>query len=142
MRRVERRSLWRSVILGGLLLIWIGLSWLLVVSRFDPETILRTTFARHSHPDAFIALNRGMAYFWLAHSGLSLTAISASWSRRTDVLVVLLIGPAIALGVGVLGQEWSDPNWVVFVGVCFMGWLASTLVGLIYWGLRPVGKPA
>ncbi|WZO97458.1 hypothetical protein EP7_004492 [Isosphaeraceae bacterium EP7] len=142
MRSSVRRSLWQSVILGSMLLLWIGLSWLFVVSRGDPETFLRTTFAGDSRPDAFKALNKASVSFWVAHSCLSLVALSAAWFRRPDVLVVLLIGPAMALGLGVLSQQWSDPNWVVFVGVCLMCWLASTLVGLAYWGVRPPGKPA
>jgi hypothetical protein len=142
MRTSELRSLWQSVILGSMLLLWIGLSWLLVASRCDSETFLRTTFAGYSRPDAFNALNKAMAYFWVAHSCLSLAALSAAWFRRPDVLAVLQIGPAMALGLGVLSQRWSDPNWFVFVGVCLMGWLASTLVGFVYWGVRSRGKPA
>jgi len=134
--------LWRSITLEAMLLLWIGISWLLVVSRGDPETFLRTTFAGYSRPDAFNALNRTMAYFWVAHSCLSLTALSGTWFRRSDVLVVLLIGPAMALGLGVLSQRWSDPNWVVFLGVCLMGWLASTLASLVYWGVRSRGISA
>src|SRR3954463_3312891 len=124
-----RLPLWRSITLGALLLLWIGISWLLVVSRGDPETFLRRTFAGYSRPDAFNALNRAMACFWVVHSCLSLAALSAARSRRPDVLVVLLIGPAMALGLGVLSQRWSDPNWVVFVGVCLMGLLPRTLGG-------------
>jgi hypothetical protein len=119
-----------------MLLIWIGLSWLLVVSQGRPESFLRASFAGNSRPDAFNDLNRTLSYFWAVHSCLFLTALSASWFRRSDVLVVLLIGPAMALGLGVLSQQWNDPNWSVFVGVSLMGWLASTLVGLVYWGVR------
>jgi hypothetical protein len=116
-----------------MLLLWIGISWLLIVSQGRPETFLRTSFATYSRPEAFYDLNRTMAYFWVVHSCLTLIALSATWFRRTDVLVVLLIGPAMALGLNVLSQRWSDPHWAVFVGVCLMGWLASTLVSLVYW---------
>jgi hypothetical protein len=125
-----------------MLLLWIGISGLIFVSRGRPETFLRTSFATYSRPDAFYALNRTMRYFWVAHSCLTLTALSATWFRRSNVLVILLIGPAMALGLGVLSQRWSDPNWVVFVGVCLMGWLASTLVSLVYWGVRSTGMSA
>ena len=75
-----------------MLLLWIGISWLLVVSRGDPETFLRTAFAGYSRPDAFHHLNRAAVYFWVVHSCMVLTALSATRFRRSDVLVVLLIG--------------------------------------------------
>jgi hypothetical protein len=100
------------------------------------------TFAGHSRPDAFHDLNRAALLFWVIHSCLVLTALSATGLRRPDVLVVLLVGPAIGMVIGLLSQDWSDPDWVVFVGVCLMSWLASTLVGLVYWGIRPRTKSA
>lgn len=137
MRFPARLPLWRSVTLDALGLLWVGLSWLLVVSRGEPESFLRTRFAGSSRPDAFHDLNRAAALFWVVHSCLALTALSAHRLRRPDVLIVLLIGPAMGLVIGLLSQRWSDPDWVVFVGVCLMGWLASTVVGLVYWGVRP-----
>jgi hypothetical protein len=142
MRPPAHLPLWRSITLGTLVLLWIGLSCLFVVSRCNPETFLRTTFAKYSRPDAFHDLNRAAFLFWVVHSCLVLTALSATRLRRPDVLVVLLVGPAIGMVIGLLSQRWSDPDWVVFVGVCFMGWLASTLVGLVYWGIRPRRKSA
>jgi hypothetical protein len=142
MRSSGRRSLWQRIVLGGLILIWISLSGLFVVSRLDPETFLRKAFAGYSRPDAFSHdLNRVAFLFWAVHSCLVLTALSATRQRRPDVLVILLVGPAIGLVLGLLSQQWSDPDWIVFLGVCLMGWLASTLVGLAYWGVRPAGKP-
>src|SRR4051794_22777870 len=137
-----RLPLWRSITLGALLLLWIGLSWLLVVSRGDPETFLRTAFAGYSMPDAFHDLNRAAFLFWVVHSCLILTALSATRLRRPDVLIALMVGPAIGMVLGLLSQRWSDPDWVVFLGVCLMGWLASTLVGLVYWGVRSRRKSA
>jgi hypothetical protein len=143
MRFTARLPLWRSITLGALVLLWIGLSCLLVISRGKPESFLRTTFAGYSRPDAFgHDLNRVAFLFWVVHSCLVLTALSATRLRRPDVLVVLLVGPAMGMMIGLLSQRWSDPDWVVFVGVCLMGWLASTLVGLVYWGVRPTGKSA
>jgi hypothetical protein len=137
-----RLPLWRSITLGSLLLLWIGISWLLVVSRGNPETFLRTSFATYSRPDAFHDLNRAAVYFWVVHSCLTQTALSATRFRRPDVLLVLLIGPAIALPIALLSQRWSDPQWAVFVGVCLMGWLASTLVSIVYWSVRSKGVSA
>ena len=62
-------------------------------------------------------------------------------------LVVLLMGSGHwPWGSDVLSQRWSDPDWAVFVGVCLMGWLAGTLVGLVYRGvqsdLSPRPRPA
>jgi hypothetical protein len=137
-----RRPLGRSITPAAMLLLWIGTSGLLVVSRGDPETYLRTSLATDSRPDAFDDFNRTMAYFWVVHSCLTLIALSATRSRRPDVLVVLLIGPAMALPIALLSQRWDDPQWAVLVGVCLMGWLASALVGLGYWGVRSKGRSA
>lgn len=131
-----RMPFWRSLALGALALLWIGLSGLLIACRGDPESFLQRTFVGHSRSDAFHNLNRTVFLFWVVHSCLVLTALTATWFRNPDILVVLLIGPAIGLIIGSLIQDWSDPNWVVFVGVCLMGWLASTLVGLVYWGVK------
>jgi hypothetical protein len=137
-----RLPIWTGIALGVLLLIWVGLSGLLVVSRGDPETFLRTALAASSRPDAFNDLSRTMVSFWVVHTCLFLAALSTIWSRRPDVLAVLLIGPSIGLGIGVSSQQWSDPNWAVFVGVCLIGWLVGTLVGLVYWSARPGRRPA
>ncbi len=100
------------------------------------------TFAGSSQPDAFRDLDKTAICFWVVHSCLVLTALAAIRLGHPDVFVVLLIGPAIGVVIGLAGERWSDPNWAVFVGVCLMGWLASTLVGLAYWGVRPGRKSA
>ena len=135
-----RRPLWRSMMLGALVLLWIGLSWLLAVSRGSPGTYLQARFEPFCRADAFSGLNQVSGPFWMAHSLVVLIAVAANWFRRSDVFVVLLIGPALALMIGVAGQRWDDPNWVVVVGVCLIGWLVSTLVGCVYWSVRPRGK--
>jgi hypothetical protein len=63
------------------------------------------------------------------HSFLVLTAIAATRYRRTDVLIVLMIGPVIASVIAVLGQSWTDPNWFQVVAICTIGWLVGTVVG-------------
>lgn len=136
LRPAARLPLWQGITLGLLVLIWIGVSWLLVVSRGGPESFLRTTFAGSSRPDAFRDLNRTVVLFWVVDSFLVLTALLATRLRRPDVFVVLLVGPAIGLVIGLLSQSWSDPNWSVLVGVCIIGWLASILVCPVYWAVR------
>ena len=118
---------------------WFGLSGLLVVARGDPEAFLRTAFGRYGRADAFEHLNGVLVLFWLVHSSLVLTAIAAARYRRSDVLAVLLIGPVIALAIGLLGQTWSDPNGFVVVAVCTIGWLVGTVVGGVYWLVKPTG---
>jgi hypothetical protein len=123
--------------LVALLTLWLGVSGLLVFARGDPEAFLQATFGRFSRADAFKHLNNITYTAWLIHSSLLVIAISAVRCGRTDVLAVLLIGPIITLVICLLDEDWSDPNWVVVVGVCTIGWLASTIVGGVYWGLRP-----
>lgn len=128
--------------LAALVFLWLCLTGLFVVARGDPEAFLWATFGRFSRADAFKHLNGVSFLFWLVHSSLVLVAIAAARFRRSDVLMTLLIGPAIALIICLLDQNWSDPNWFVAVAVCTIGWLVSTIVGGVYWGLRPTGSPA
>jgi len=59
---------------------------------------------------------------------------------RLSVLVVLMIGPVIASAIALFGQRWDDPDWIVVVGVCGIGWLVSVVVGCLFWILRPQGR--
>ena len=131
---------WRLAMLGALAAIWLTLSLLLAASGGDPETMLRTLFARHSRADAFKDLNVILALFWAAHSAASLLAGAAARSRRPDVLTVLLIGPAIVVAINLLEVDWSDPNWFVIVAVCTIGWAVSILVSGFYWLSKPVAQ--
>jgi hypothetical protein len=131
----------QTLVLATLVSLWLGLTGLLLVSRGNPEAFLLRNLGRYSRADAFEFLNTGLPFFWSVHSCQVLMAIAAALFRRTDVLTVLLIGPVIALVINLLGQEWSDPNWYVFVAVVTIGWLVSTIVGGVYWSLRPTASP-
>jgi hypothetical protein len=128
---------WPLAALAVLGLLWVGLSGLLVVTRGKPEAFLTTTFGRSSRADAFEHLNGVSTLVWSVHSLLVLTAIAATRYRRTDVLAVLIIGPAIAASIALLGQQWADPNWFEVVAVCAIGSVAGTVVGSAYWVLMP-----
>ncbi len=125
-------ALWQFCVLGVLFFLWFGLFGLLIFAHGDLEAFLHKTF-RHSRRDAFYDLNRLSVLFWVVHSFLTITAVSAVRSRRSDLLAVLLIGPAIGLAISLLCQQWGDPNWAVFVGVCLIGWLVGTIVVGVYW---------
>ncbi len=125
----------QTLVLAILVSLWLALTGLLLVSRGNPEAFLLGNLGRYSRADAFKHLNSGLPFFWFVHSSLVLTAIAAARFRRTDVLTVLLIGPVIALAFNLFYQEWSDPNWYVFVAVGTIGWLVSTIVGGVYWSL-------
>ena len=113
--------------------LWLGLSGLLVVARGEPEAFLLATFGRFCRDDAFENLNRVSVVFWWLHSLLVVVAIAATWYRRTDVLTVLMIGPALALVIALLGERWADQNWFLIVAVSSICWLVSTFVGVIYY---------
>ena len=127
---------WRIAVLGALVISWIGLSGLLLFVRGDLEAFLRSTFGRFSRADAFEHVNDIAGTFWLMHSLLVLIAVAAARHRRPDVLAVLIIGPVIALSIGLLRQAWSDPNWFVIVAVCTIGWLVGAVIGGLYWALK------
>ncbi len=143
MRRPTRFGPGRhTLVVVASVFLWLGLSGLILASRVDPEAFLRETFGRSSRADAFEFLNGISALFWIAHTSLVLIVIAAARSRRSDVLKVLSIGPVIALMIGLLAQDWSDPNWFEAVAIGTIGWLVSTVVGATYWVLRPTAGPA
>ena len=129
------------LLLPTLVSLWLALTGLLLASGGNPEAFLLGNLGRYSRADAFKSLNPILPIFWFVHSSLLVTAMAAARSRRRDVLTVLLIGPAIALAFNLFFQEWSDPNWYVFVAVSTIGWLVSTIVGGVYWSLRPTASP-
>jgi len=131
----------QSLVLATLVSLWLALTGLLLFSWGDPEAFLLRNLGCYSRADAFEHLNFGLPFFWFVHSTLVLTTIAATRFRRTDVLTVLLIGPVIALAFNLFYQEWSDPNWYVFVAVGTIGWLVSTIIGGVYWSLRPTASP-
>ena len=118
---------------GVLFFLWLALFGLLVIAHGDLEGFFRLIFRHNSRRDAFYDLNRVSIFFWVVHSFLTLTAVAAVRSRRSDVFAILLIGPAIGLVISLLWQRWGDPNWAVFVGVCLIGWLVGTIVVSAYW---------
>jgi hypothetical protein len=130
----------QALVLATLISLWLALTVLLLVSRGNPEAFLLRNLGRYSRADAFKHLNSGLPFFLFVHSCQVLTAIAAARFRRTDVLTVLLIGPVIALVFNLFYQEWSDPNWYVVVAVGTIGWLVSTIVGGVYWSLRPTAS--
>jgi hypothetical protein len=123
----------RFWIVAPLLLVWLAASVLILIGQGDVESILGSAFGRHTRPDAFERLNRIAVPFWVSHSVLASLSILAAWHRRVDILLVLLIGPAIALLICVSTQQWSDPNWYVMLAVCSIGWLVGGLVTGCYW---------
>ena len=142
-------ALWQSFVLGVLFSIWFGLFGVLIIAHGDLEAFLHETFRHNSRRDAFYDLNRVSVLFWVIHSALTIAAVAAARSRRSDVFAVLLIGPAIGLAISLLCQRWRDPNWAVFFGVALIGWLVGTIVGGVYWfmtsnrtttGWKPVGS--
>lgn len=126
-------ALGKVFILGVLITLWVGTSAIIIVSKGDVEVFIYEYFRHKYKRDALYDLSRVVIFFWVIHSCLTATAVAAVRSRRSDVLVVLLIGPAIGLAISLFCQQWADPNWTVFVGVCLIGWLVGTVVGCLYW---------
>jgi hypothetical protein len=128
---------WQLATLTALVSLWLGLSGLLVVTRGKPEAFLAATFGPFGRADAFEHLNGVSILVWSVHSFLVLIAIAATRYRRADVVAVLMIGPVIASAIALLGQRWADPNWFEVFAVCAIGWLVGTVVGGVYWVLKP-----
>jgi hypothetical protein len=81
-------------------------------------------------------LNDVSIEYWWLHSLPVLIAIVATWHGRNDVLIALMFGPAMPFVIAVLGQQWAHPNWFQSVAVNVICWLVSTVVGVLYWGLK------
>ncbi len=127
---------WLLVALAILVAAWLVLSVLLIATQGNPGAFLTATFGRSGRPDAFEFVSGVSVLLWWMHSCVVLIAIAASHWHRTDVVVVLLIGPVIALTIALLGQNWEDPNWHDFIAVCIIGWFVSTVVTGCYWMLQ------
>ena len=79
MRLLDRiGSGWPVATIGLLVLLWLGLSGLLIAARGNPEVFLTTMLRRISRADAYQRLNGGLIAFWCMHSLLVLIAILAS----------------------------------------------------------------
>jgi hypothetical protein len=138
MQRLARvGTLWQLATLVVLVLLWLGLSGLLVLSHGQPEAFLHNNLGRFSRNDAFQHLNGISLLVWSIHSLLTAIAIAATWFRRTDVLGVLMVGPTFAILIVLLDQNWADPNWFVVVAVCSIGWLVGSVVAAGYWVAKP-----
>jgi hypothetical protein len=133
-RRLFDLRLW---IVISLLVVWLAVSVLILIGRGDVESLLGSAFGRNVRPDAFEFLNQIAVSFWASHSLLASLAFLASWQRRVDVLLVLMIGPVIALLVCLASQEWSDPNWHNVLAVYSIGCVVGTLVTVFYWWVKP-----
>ena len=131
---------WQIAVVVALAALWLAVATLLVLTRGDPESFLRVALAGYARRDAFNDLNRVSFLFLVAHSCLLVVAIAAVRCRRSDVLAVLLLGPAIALPICYLGQEWSVPEWFFVPAVCMICWMVSTTVGGSYWIVSKDGK--
>ncbi len=118
------------VLLLALCLLVLG--GLVIVGRGDVESYLRSHF-ENARIDAFQNLSGRVEILTLEHAVLFLLAIFAARRMRADVVLVLLVGPAISLALVAIGQDWSDPDWFVIVAVCVIGWFAGIVFTLLYW---------
>ena len=124
---------WQIATLAILAGLWIALSIPLAFGCGDAEAFFLSTFrdyARAAHPH--ISLSPIFLLFWIAHSCLLILGIVAVTVHKSDLFTVLIIGPTLAFGVSLFSQEWSDPDWLIFTGVCLIGWLVGLVSGGVY----------
>jgi len=123
----------RPWIIAPLLLVWLAASVFILIGRGDVESLLDSAFGHRVMSDAFEGLNQIAPLCWASHSMLVSLALVAAWRRRADILLVLVIGPGIALLLCLVFERWSDPNWHDVLAVCSIGWFVGTLVTGFYW---------
>jgi len=139
----HRSPYWQIATLAILAALWIALSIPLAFGGGDAEAFFLSTFkdyARAAH--LYVSLGPTFLWFWIAYSGLLILGIMAVTVHKSDLFTVLIIGPTLAFGVSLFSQQWSDPDWLVFTGVCLIGWLVGIVSGGVYClynlGVRPV----
>jgi hypothetical protein len=134
MQSIRHRSpYWQIPTLAILTALWIALSIPLAFGCGDAEAFFLSTFkdyARAAHP--YVSLNPTFVQFWIAHSCLLIFGIVALTVHYSDLFTVLIIGPTLAFGVALFSQQWSDPDWISFTGVCLIGWLMAIVSGGVY----------
>lgn len=137
MTRRDGLPYWQIATLATLAALWTALSTLFAVSLGSPEALLLRVFENSVRADAFFALDCALVYFWVVHSCLLIFGMVAVRFRRYDVFTVMILGPALACCLSLFSQKWSDPNWTVFLGIWYIGWLVGMVVGGLYWAVYP-----
>ena len=128
----HRLPYWQIAALATIAALWVALSILLILGRGDVEAYLLNAFKDSVRADAFVRLNPTFVLMWIGHTCLLVFGIVAMIVRESDLFTVLIIGPILALLVAVASQQWADPDWNVFAGVCFIGWMVGIVSGGVY----------
>jgi hypothetical protein len=137
----HRPPYWQMATLATVAALWVALSIPLILGRGGVEAYLLSTFKDCVRADAFVRLNRTFVLMWIGHTCLLAFCIVAMIVRESDLFTVLIIGPILALLVAVTSQQWADPDWNVFAGVCFIGWLVGNVSGGAYCLYRLCVRP-
>ena len=123
---------WQIAALATFAALWIALSIPLVLGRGDAEAYLLSAFKNSVRADAFVRLNPTFLLMWIGQSCLLVFGIVAIMARKPDLFTVLAIGPLLAFVVALFSHQWSDPDWNLFTGVCFIGWMVGVVAGGVY----------
>ena len=124
---------WGIATVAVLAALWVALSIPLALGRGDAEAFFLRTFkdyARAAHP--YVSLSSSFRLLWIAHSCLLVFCAGAMMQRKKDLLIVFVIGPALALVLACLTLQWPAPDWLVFTGVCLVGCLVGIVSGCAY----------
>lgn len=130
---IDRRlPYWQIAAFSVVAALWGALSILWILARGDVESYLLTAFDGSVRADAFVRLNRTFVFMLVGHTCFLLLGLVAIVVRKRDLFTVLIIGPILALLVAVTSQDWADPDWNVFAGICFIGWITGVISGVVY----------
>ena len=128
----RRLPYWQIASLTIVAALWGALSILRILARGHVESYLLSAFKGSVRADAFVRLNPTLVLMWIGHTCFLVFGIVAMSLRKSDLFTVLIIGPILALLVAVTSQDWADPDWNVFAGICFIGWIAGIISGAVY----------
>jgi len=125
---------WQVAAFAVLAALWVALSILWLLGRGDVETYLLATFKNSVRADAFRGLNSAFQSMWISHTCLLVFCFVAMVAGMSDLFIVLILGPTLALLVAFATQQWDDPHWFIFAGVCSIGCTVGIVVGGAYCG--------
>jgi hypothetical protein len=128
----RRLPYWQIAALTLVAALWGAVSILWILARGDVESYLLSALNGSVRADAFVRLNPTFVVMWVGHTCFLSFGIVAMLVRNCDLFTVLIVGLILALLVAVTSQHWADPDWNVFAGVCFIGWIAGIISGAVY----------
>lgn len=126
----------RILAVAALSLAWFVATGLLVSGQGGFGAIESRGTGRLARAGALGLLTGSSILFWIEHISLALLSLFAAFRRRADILLLLILGPAIAFACITLANRWlgaSGPEGLT--NAYSIVWLGSLAVTAEWWCL-------